>query len=608
MIEHLKLGRSAHFYKRKKTISDAVVAKLFTTVRQNAQKPSNNTFSATRVVLGDAVYSAVCFSFERQPSFLDKASNLWERIYGFILLVEKGELAAVLKSGLDLPSYFKTEYLEKIEGTTMETAIAPRESVFEKLRLRNMSTSRLALRAKTLEADDLENVVPVSSASRFVPQAYSVRRPDGSGYSATPNTGRISNQSERAGLEELVEWSGEVMGELAVETGDVAAFIRNFARSTSLQEIPDAVYPTSLTFDVAAVREAFYGQDAQLRLVRKRGDQFVELGEAAAGPAFQDLDRSFKVSWADGEYYIESPDDDEQTSGKVSIGKTRISLPGFTRPSIADLYVEDASGNAGEDAKPKPLARFLDHEDKFVLLFSDLALAYINGSLFRDDAMLAGGATFLAHLKTSASLAQATSEKGRFTANQTQFEVGSVFRVVVDDVARDANVLVCDDLGDEWADFISVNTLSDPPTVNFYHAKHGDRSLSASAFHDSVGQAIKNLGRMTLPPEAVERKYRGWANSYRGKRVTSSISRIIRGGSRQQVKAHIESLRTAPDLVRRVFIVTSSLSRADVEAVFQNAAAGTAPSAYFVQLYWLLMSYFSACTEVGVIGYVICQP
>lgn len=607
MIEHLKLGRSAYFYKRKNAISDAVVAKLFTTVRQNAKKPSNNTFSATRVALGDAIYSAVCFSFERQPSFLDKASNLWERIYGFILLVEKGELVAVLKSGLDLPSYFKAGYLEKIEGTTMETAIASKETVFEKLRLRNMSTSHLALKAKTLEADDLENAVPVSSASRFVPQAYSVRRPDGSGYSATPNTGRISNQSERTGLEELIEWSSEVMDELAVGTGDVAAFIRNFARSTSLQEIPDA-HPTSLTFDVAAVRDAFYGQDAQFRLVRKHGDQFVEFREAAAGPAFQDLGHSFKVSWADGEYYIGSSDDDEQTSGKVSIGKTRISLPGFTRPSIADLYVEDVSGNAGEDAKLKPLARFLDHEDKFVLLFSDLALAYINGSLFRDEAMLGGGATFLAHLKTSASLAQATSEKGQVAANQTQFEIGSVFRVVVDDVARDANVLICDDLGDEWADFISVNTLSDPPTVNFYHAKHGDRSLSASAFHDSVGQAIKNLGRMTLPAGAVERKYRGWTKSYRGRGATSSINRIIRGGSRQQVKAHIETLRTAPDLVRRVFIVTSSLSRADVEAVFQSASVGTAPSAYFVQLYWLLMSYFSACTEVGVIGYVICQP
>jgi hypothetical protein len=60
--------------------------------------------------------------------------------------------------------------------------------------------------------------------------------------------------------------------------------------------------------------------------------------------------------------------------------------------------------------------------------------------------------------------------------------------------------------------------------------------------------------------------------------------------------------------VRRVFIVTSSLSRASVATTFENAAAGIAPSAHFVQLYWLLMSYFSACNEVSVVGYVVCRP
>jgi hypothetical protein len=55
-------------------------------------------------------------------------------------------------------------------------------------------------------------------------------------------------------------------------------------------------------------------------------------------------------------------------------------------------------------------------------------------------------------------------------------------------------------------------------------------------------------------------------------------------------------------------IVTSSLSRAAVAAVFANAAQGVQPKPHFVQLYWLLMTYFSACAEVGVVGYVICQP
>jgi hypothetical protein len=605
MIEHLKIGRAAYFYRRKKSLSDAAVAKLFTSLRHNSPEPSKNLFRAVRVESGSTRYSAVCFSFERQPSFLDARASVWERIFGFLLIVEKDDLIAVLKSGLDLPSEFKTTYLEKLTGRRVETAIAQKAAVFEKLRLRNMSTSRLALRTKTLEANDLENAVAVSSASRFIPQAYTVRRPDGS-YSATPNTGRISIQAERANLEQLISWSTNVIDALRAEQGDSAAFIKNFARQTSLVDIPTTVHPTYLAFDTGSLRDMFYGEEPSVRLVRKQGEEFVELKKAAANVVLNDLDRHFSIGHDGEDYPILNPEDGIPT-GKVSIGKTRISLPGFTRTSIAEIYVEDVSGDAGAETKRKPLGRFLDQEDKFILLFSDLALAYIDGALFRDDALLAGGATFMAHLQASASLEDATSEKGRFAADQTEFEEGSVFRGVVDHVAQADDVLLCDDLGDEWADFIAVNTVSSPPTVSFYHAKHGEESLSASAFHDSVGQAIKNLGRMTLPAGAMQGKYRGWSRNYAGPGVRTSIARIIRGGTRQEIETRIESLRTAPDLVRRVFIVTSSLSRAAVATVFQNAATGTAPSAHFVQLYWLLMSYFSACTEVGVVGYVVCR-
>jgi hypothetical protein len=351
----------------------------------------------------------------------------------------------------------------------------------------------------------------------------------------------------------------------------------------------------------------FYGDEPRARLVRKEGDTFVELGKVAANVVFSDLDRHFSIGHDGDRYSILSPEDG-LAIGKVSIGKTRISLPGFTRASVAEFHVVDVSGDAGAETKCKPLMRFLDQEDKFLLLFSDLTLAYIDGSLFQDDALLAGGATFMAHLHASPLLADTTSEKGRFARGQTEFEEGSVFRLVVDHIAEDANVLFCDDLGDEWADFIAVNTESNPPTVSFYHAKHGEESLSASAFHESVGQAIKNLGRMTLPMEAMPGKYRGWAVNYAGPGVRTSIARIVRGGTAQEVATQIDSLRIAPDLIRRVFIVTSSLSRAAVATVFRNAAAGTAPSAHFVQLYWLLMSYFSACSEVGVVGYVVCRP
>ena len=113
---------------------------------------------------------------------------------------------------------------------------------------------------------------------------------------------------------------------------------------------------------------------------------------------------------------------------------------------------------------------------------------------------------------------------------------------------------------------------------------------------------------MVLQPEAMEAKYVGWAGNYVGPGVQSAIRRIVRGGDIAGVRQSIDAVRNAPDVVRHVYIVTSSLSKAQVEAAFQKVADGGRPSAHFVQLYWLLMAYFSACAEMGAVGFVVCRP
>jgi hypothetical protein len=607
MIEHLNVGRVAHFYRRKKRLSNAAIGTLFKTLRSNASTPSRNLFSARRVALSRSKYSAICFSFKRSPAFLDKEAKATERIFGFLLIVEKGDFVAVLKSGLDLPSTFKADYLDKVGSERVERAIARHDAVFEKLRLKNMSTSKFALRAKTVEASDLVNAVATSSASRFAPQGYSVRRSDGT-YSATPSTGRISIRADRATYEDAIHWAAEVIDLLAAETGETSAFIRNFARPTELSAIPTDVRPTYIAIDVPSLASVLFESEGRtIRLVRPNQNSFLEMAKVEIDPILEDLDRSFPVHLEQMQNDIVHPEDQARI-GLLKVGKTRISLQGFTLSSIDGIFVEDAALPVGTDADRKPLARYLDLEDLFTVLFSDLALAYIDGTLYRDEALLGGGANFLSHLQAAPPLAEAISEKGAFVAGQEAFDDTSVFRAVVDHIAHDADVLLCDDLGDEWADFIGISTVTHPEMVSFYHAKHGARSLSAAAFHDSVGQAIKNLGRMTLPSEAMQAKYASWEAPYRGLGAITAIPRIIRGGGRVEIEQKIRKVGSAPDLLKRVFIVTSSLSRAEVETAFTAAAAGEPPSAHFVQLYWLLMSYFSACAEIGAVGYVVCQP
>ena len=224
-------------------------------------------------------------------------------------------------------------------------------------------------------------------------------------------------------------------------------------------------------------------------------------------------------------------------------------------------------------------------------LFSDFSIIYLEGALYRDDS-LAGGRSFLSHIRTDPRLNTATSEKGRFSEVHGAFDTDSVFRILVDSIAGRDEVLVCDDLGDEWADFIGVNGGSQPKTISFYHAKHGGLSLGASAFHIAVSQAIKNLGRMNLAAQEIEAKLSKWTTAYSNENVMTLIQRIVRGDAATLLE-RINDVLSAPDTIRRVFIVTSSLSRSQLEETFAAIRGGEAPTPHFVQLYWLLMSYFA---------------
>lgn len=605
MIEQLRTPRSAYFFRRKARITKQAVRALFVDLLREADNPSRPIFRTERQALGQARYSAIAFAYDRPVPFLEGAPVRRERVYGFLLLVEKGGMAALFKSGLDLTAAFKKAYLDPVSRSRVERAIASHDAVFEKLSLRNMTTSRLALRSKTLEARDLENAIAVSSASRFIPQGYRVRRADGS-YSATPSTGRIAVRSDRAGHEAAVAWAGDIIDLLANDQGSSSPFIRNFARPIELSQIDPGIHPTYFSVDKLALADAIYESDQPVRLVREIGGAWQQIAKPETDAILADLDRSFNIEAADASLVLQDEATGEEV-GSLRVGKSRIALRRLEQPLIQNVFIEDAALELGADPNRKSLARYLDTENLFTVLFSDLALAYIDGSLFRDDALVGGGEFFLKHLHVEPLLGPATSEKGAFAVGQAKFSNGSVFRVVVDSIAKD-DVLICDDLGDEWADFIGVSTSTNPAMISFYHAKHGDLSLSASAFHDAVGQAIKNLGRLSLAGDVMVAKYNNWDKPYRNGGVTTAVPRLIRGGTRPEIEEKVGDVVGAPDVVRRVFIVTSSLSRANVEAAFVAAAAGNSVRPNFVQLYWLLMGFFSACTEIGAIGYVVCQP
>lgn len=607
MIEHLLIGWSAQFFARSKPFNDAAIESLFAALRSTVKNAGKNLFCVVRKTHKGEKYSAICFPYDRQPVFLADEAGISDRIHGFMLVVEHGDLIAIHRSALEMPSAFKSEWLQRVGGASVERAVAKADAKFESLRLRSMSISKQALRTKTLEADDLENAMPMVSASRYLNQRFRVRRGN-TRYTATPNTGRIAQSSDRSGYEAAIEWSIEVITELARDKGEVAPFIQNFARPVDLASLSAAINPINFAIDVAELRDRLLSEPPVIKLLDKaRSGKFRELTIEEAGKLLEVLDQEFVVEGARGSLRIlDSPGGAEV--GGLRWGKSRIGLSTLAVAKADGIYVGPTEQGLEGDQQ-QALKMYLDRENLFLVLFDDVNVAYVNGELFQDDVMRDGGVMFLGHLIPDSSLKKVSSEKGRFRTNQTKFAAGSVFREVESTIAAEDDILICDDLGDEWADFIGMNTTGAPPTITFYHAKHGKLSLGAGAFHISVSQAEKNLGRLALPKAAIDAKFDAWQKEpYKNNKKVTAIPRVLRGGSKADIEQHLARLRNSPEVVKRVSIVTSSLSKRAVEDAFADIKSGRRPTAHFVQLYWLLSSFFSACAEVGAAGYVICQP
>ena len=604
MIDDLSVATSANFYSIRKKLSDKAVERLFVALRASHGVTAHNEFKHTREQLDGARWSAVCFRYESPPSLLEDTTEIRESLCGFVLLIEYQGHAAVLSSRLSLPASFKTTHLSAVATARVEGAIAKADAVFQRMTMRNMSISPYAMRAKTLEASNLANVVGPAGSRRYAPRTYSVVA-DGTQSTVTPSTGRISIRSARADLPGIVTFAKRVIDALRVDSADVSPFIRSFARPVSLTEALAASAPMAMAIDTNKLSDAVGSDEADIRLIRLDGEAAVELSAGELKALMEQLDRPLDIEGDERVRPARDPTTGDQAAS-ISLNKSRIALRSMSLPPASDVYVERASGELG-DGDRQMLREYLDEIKALIVLFDDVRLAYIDGQVFRDETLLDGGESFLRYFTASASLVPVISEKGEFAAAQTTFDATSSFRAIIDHIAAADPILLCDDLGDEWADFIGVTDDAGLTQISFYHAKHGTLSLGASAFHVSVSQAIKNLGNMTFPEERLAAKLRLWGSAYNAPNQRTQIHRTIRSNAADLAVA-LRRARTAPDARRRAVIVTSSLSRQAVADAFIAIQNGERPAPSFVQLYWLLQSFFSACTEVGANGAVVCQP
>lgn len=241
----------------------------------------------------------------------------------------------------------------------------------------------------------------------------------------------------------------------------------------------------------------------------------------------------------------------------------------------------------------------INESGQMLINFSDIEYAYTENELFYDHQMERATQSFLSIFHPYADLMNTTSEKGKVDMNSVKFEDNSLFSFIENTFSNE-DYLICDDLGHEVADYISV---TENETVSFYHAKSDHtRKLSASAFHVVVSQALKNLGSIVnVEKMDLNNKRNIWGNFY-GKTKINRLTTSVGG----DISNAIEMLRTtayASSSTKRVWLVVDFISKKDLVDQFDRG-----PNKRTVQIIWLLSSFVNDCREMGVQPRIACKP
>jgi len=104
MIEQLVINWSAQFFSRLIPHDDAAIESLFDALPATVKNPGKPLFRVVRKVHKGKKYSAIGFPYDRQTVFLAEEAGISDRVHGFMLVVEHGDLVAIHKSALEVPA------------------------------------------------------------------------------------------------------------------------------------------------------------------------------------------------------------------------------------------------------------------------------------------------------------------------------------------------------------------------------------------------------------------------------------------------------------------------------------------------------------------------
>jgi hypothetical protein len=480
---------------------------------------------------------------------------------------------------------------ERLKPANLSTLLPETEQTrITSLSALNADIGPAAIRSRTLTATSLSDAVPfmgdyMNFISRAEGSVAGARR-----YIGLTRARVRQGESPFEGVEEFFSWVTTIASEL----DDKREASRLFKRFSAPIDVPTDPAPLNILLDTAELNSVFLDENG------------VEL----------DLD---EIDVCADITELERPEEGFRHSFKTTVSGNEIEI--FIRfdaerekyilaSAALDKITEQRIG------RTITLTKRLNQKQAFRIIPATPGVVYAHGQFYSIELNLgasSAGSILLDLLTGIPQLNTMATEKGEAEGTFANWPDGSVFNLIDSELRPNANRkifgdrfegLVCDDLGDEIADFIAINEQQEQ--IAFIHAKTNQKGskLAASALYDVCGQAVKNLIYLRFGTTALPGSSGKWNNDW--KEDDHKVQSRIRFGpeTAAEFRKTVLGLLQAPNTRREVWLVLGNLlSREAMGAKIRKGSKD--PS--LLQAFYLIMSTYSACKSVGADLRIFCS-
>ncbi|MGB0524740.1 MAG: hypothetical protein ACPGJS_17335, partial [Flammeovirgaceae bacterium] len=264
------------------------------------------------------------------------------------------------------------------------------------------------------------------------------------------------------------------------------------------------------------------------------------------------------------------------------------------------------------DERTMSLLQYINAEGAFMINFDQPEYVYHHKRIFKDSQLLGNLDIFYNTFQPNNKLILVTSEKGNnYTPTTQQFSSDSIFHFIESEFGPQTTIMICDDYGTEWGDFIAI----DSEEIIFYHAKYAKKSLSASKLEEVFGQITKNLGYLVLNEDMIETRKNRWLDTYRHKKVKTQINRIRKVPIAHHDKIYLihEIARQAnnnPYVRKKMYAVINFLSLSELKQSIALLQKGQkfVHRGVTLQILWFVNAMVANALDQDVEFRIICMP